>query len=154
MRRRTGLLITCLSLLAALANTAGATAQGGPGGGGGGTPAPCAPLTDTVGLARSDATGNWAISVVATVRNCTSVGQAIKLKVEVPGSATSAFSYSTLLPPGASFTRIASPVGSTPLQLQFGRSYNVVATLRQTAPVTTTLATVTTPVTIPAAPKG
>src|SRR4051812_16150759 len=116
MRRRPGLIIACLSLLTGLSLVAGAAASGGPGGGGG-TPAPCTPLTDTVSLVRSDGTGNWAINVVATVRNCSTVGQAIKLKVEVPGSSTTAFSYSTLLPPGASFTRNASPIGSTPLQL-------------------------------------
>jgi hypothetical protein len=143
--------ITCVALLAALSITAVAAAKGGPGGG---TTAPCTPLTDTVSLARSDGTGNWSIGVVATVRNCSAVGEAIKLKVEVPNSGTAAFSYSTLLPPGASFTRIASPIGSTPLLLHFGQTYNVVATLRQTAPVTTTLATITTPVTMPAGIKG
>jgi hypothetical protein len=148
--------IACLAVLVALSTTAVATAQGGPGGGGGGggTPAPCAPLTDTVGLARSDGTGNWAINVVATVRNCSTVGEAIALRVAVPGSATTAFSYSTLLPPGASFTRNASPIGSTPLQLHFSQTYNVVATLSQTAPVAATLATISTPVTMPATIKG
>src|SRR3954449_363238 len=146
--------ITSLALLAALSMTAVAAAKGGPGGGGGGTPAPCTPLSDTVSLARSDGTGNWAINVVATVRNCSTVGEAIKLKVEVPGSGTSPFSYSTLLPPGASFTRNASPVGSTPLLLHFGQTYNVVATLRETAPVAATQATITTPVTMPASIKG
>src|SRR3954471_6929723 len=143
--RRLGIVIACVSVLVVLSLVAGAAASGGPGdGGGGGGTAPCTPLSDTVSLVRSDGTGNWAINVVATVRNCSAVGQAIKLKVEVPGSSTTAFSYSTLLPPGASFTRNASPIGSTPLQLHFSQTYNVVATLRQTAPVATTLATITT----------
>jgi hypothetical protein len=142
--RRHALILACLSLLVA-APIAVAKGGGGGGGGGGGS---CAPLSDTVGVARADGTGDYAISVNATVRNCSAAGESITLNVSVPGSGTQPFSYSTLLPPGASFTRIASPIGSTPLLLQLGQTYNVVATL--TDSVAGPLATITTPVTIPA----
>jgi hypothetical protein len=150
--RRHALILASLTLLAALVAVPMAGAKGG--GGGGGAPATCSPLTDTVGLGRSDGTGNWAIRVSATVRNCTSLGQSITLGVSVPGSGTKAFSYTTLLPPGASFTRDASPIGSTPLLLHLGQTYDVVATLTENSPVAGTLGTISTPVTIPAAIKG
>jgi hypothetical protein len=152
--RRHALVLTCLSLLAAVVVVPLAGAQGGGGGGGGGGASSCSPLTDTVKLARADGNGNYAISVTATVRNCTAVGESITLGVSAPGSGTKAFSFTTLLPPGASFTRDASPIGSTPLLLHLGQTYNVVATLTENTPVAGTPATITTPVTIPAAIKG
>jgi hypothetical protein len=43
----------------------------------------------------------------------------------------------------------ASPIGSTPTQLHFGQTYDVVATLRETGATPKTLATISTPVTMP-----
>lgn len=126
-----------------------ALASGGGGGGGGGGQS-CAPLTMLVKLAHSDGTGDSAIGVQATIRDCDSLPEAMRLAVSVPGSATVPFAFTTgpaMLSPGRSLTMNASPIGSTPLALHFGQTYDVVGTL--TSGTGATLATVTTPVTMP-----
>ena len=137
--------------LAALVAVPAFASGGGPGGGGGGGSA-CAPLTMIVRLGHSDGSGNSAIGVQATIRNCSNIPEAMTLNVSVPGSTTVPFSFSTSfgrLQPGQSLTMNASPIGSTPLQLHYGQTYDVVGTLSETAPTPGTLATVTTPVTMP-----
>jgi hypothetical protein len=149
--RRPIAVLAASSLLAGLSVVSVAAARGGPGGGGGGggTPPACAPLATTVSLGHADGNGNSSIGVVATVRNCSSTAQTLHLNVSVPGSGTKAFDFTTALPAGASFTRNASPIGSTPLLLHFGQTYDVVATLTETAPTPGTLSTISTPVTMP-----
>jgi hypothetical protein len=105
-----------------------------------------------VRLGHSDGTGNSGLNVEATIRNCSSVGQSYQLNVSVPGSATVPFNFSTggaTLQPGRSLTMFASPIGSTPLQLHYGQTYEVVATLTETGPTPQTLSTISTPVTMP-----
>jgi len=148
--RRPNAVLTSLSLLAALVVVPAAGARGGPGGGG--APAPCVPLTTSVGVAHADGNGNSSISVVATVRNCSPAAQSWQLKVSVPNSGTKAFSFASALPAGASVTMNASPIGSTPLLLHYGQTYNVVASLTETSPTPATLSTITTPVTMPSGP--
>jgi hypothetical protein len=148
MSRKT-LILSASAALAVLAASP-ALASGGSGGGGGGQS--CAPLTTLVKLAHSDGTGNSAITVQATIRNCTTGAQPMALNVSVPTSSTVPFNFSTgsaSLQPGKSLTMNASPIGSTPMQLHYGQTYNVVATLTQTGADPKTIATITTPVTMP-----
>src|SRR6266850_3461299 len=118
-------------------------ASGGPGGGGGGgSPPPCAPLATSVKLVNRDGNGNTGLEVRATIQNCTSAGQTLQLTVSVPDSSTVPFDFSTggaTLQPGRSLTMGASPIGSTPTQLHFGQTYDVVATLTETGATPKTL---------------
>jgi hypothetical protein len=105
-----------------------------------------------VKLVKRDGNGNTGIEVRATIQNCTSAGQSLQLTVSVPGSSTVPFKFSTggaTLAPGQSLTMGASPIGSTPTQLHFSQTYNVVATLKQTGSTPKTLSTISTPVTMP-----
>ena len=128
-------------------------ASGGPGGGGGGgSPPPCAPLATSVKLVNRDGNGNTGLEVRATIQNCTSAGQTLQLTVSVPDSSTVPFDFSTggaTLQPGRSLTMGASPIGSTPTQLHFGQTYDVVATLTETGATPKTLSTISTQVTMP-----
>ena len=143
-------LVGGLVLASACVGAADAAARGGGGGGGGG--GTCTPLTTVVTVGQSDFSLNWRIGVQATVRNCTAANQLFHLNVVVPNSGDRPFDADLGLAPGASVTRNASPSGSTPLQLRFGRSYNVVTTLsRTTSSPATVLATSSSTVTIPAA---
>ena len=115
--------------------------------GGGG----CAPLATIVKLVHRES-GNTGIEVRATIRNCARVPEPMQLDVSVPDSKTVPFKFSTggaAPQPGQSLTMGASPTGSTPVQLHFSQTYNVVATLTQTGPTPITLATISTPVTMP-----
>lgn len=148
---------TMLALSAALAAAPSAVASGGggTGGGGGGTPQTCAPLTTVVKLPHADGNGNTSINVQATIRNCSSASEPLRLDVSVPNSGTVPFKFTTggvAVPPGFSLTMNASPIGSTPLLLHFGQSYNVVAALTETGATPTTLSTITTTVTMPLGP--
>jgi hypothetical protein len=111
-----------------------AVASGGSGGGGSGGKGnvPCTPLTTVASVGHTDASGNWGIGVQATIRNCTSSNQLLHINVMVPRSSTAPYNADLGLPPGGSVTRIVSPAGHTPLQLNFGQTYTVVATLTQT----------------------
>jgi hypothetical protein len=135
---------------AALAAAPSAFAQGGGGGGGGG----CAPLTMIVKVVHADS-GRSGIDVQATMRNCTSVPEPLALKVSVPNSTTVPFKFSSggaALRPGGSLTMSASPIGSTPGQLAYGRTYAVIGTLTRTGATPKTLATLSTSVTMPPGP--
>jgi hypothetical protein len=132
-----------------LATTPTALAQGGPGGGGSGGGG-CTPLIAVATVGRSDFSANWRIGVQATIRNCTAANQLLHLNVSVANSGDAPFNADTGLAPGATAVRNASPAGSTPVQLQFGRTYRVVTTLTQTTAPSTVLATSTFNVTIPA----
>jgi hypothetical protein len=135
-----------------------ALASGGPGGGGGGgVSAACAPLTMAVKVVHADGNGNSSVNVQATIRDCSSVPQPVRLDVSIPGSGTVPFRFSSggaSLAPGASLTMSASTIGSTPSQLHFGQTYSVVGTLTRTGPTSTTLATISTPVTMPPSVVG
>jgi hypothetical protein len=73
----------------------------------------------------------------------------------VPSSGAAPFNADLGLPPGGSVVRNVSPSGSTPLQLQFGRTYTVVATLTQTTTSPArVLATTRSTVTIPSTAAG
>jgi hypothetical protein len=143
-----------LAVLAVLATlpVSPAVAAGRGGGGGGGAPTACAPLTMSVKVAHADGNGNSGVNVQATIRDCSAVPQPMRLDVSIPGSGTVPFRFTTggaSLAPGASLTMSASPIGSTPLLLHFGQTYKIVGTLTKTGAVPTTLATVSTPVTMP-----
>jgi len=85
------------------------------------------------------------------VRDCTSADQQhLHLNVTVPGSGTKPFDADLALHPGGSLSRNASPIGSTPLLLQYGYTYDVVATLTNTATTPgNVISTVTATVTMP-----
>jgi hypothetical protein len=128
-----------------------AFASGGSGGSGSGGGTPCAPLALSVRVAHADGNGNSSIQVQATVSNCTfALQQHLQLTVSVPGSRTVPATGAIGLQPGGSLRMFASPIGSTPLLLQFGQTYNVVGTLVENDSTPTTLATITIPVTMPA----
>jgi hypothetical protein len=140
-------LIVSASVAVALIAASPAFASGGPGGGG------CAPLTTVVKVPHADGNGNFGINVEATMRNCSTAPEPLQLNVVVPKSTTIPFKFSTggaALQPGRSLTINASPIGSTPTELHYGQTYNVFARLTQTGPSPKTLATIVTPVTIPA----
>ena len=118
---------------AAIASGGGGTGGGGGGGtGGGGGSAACVPLTTVTSPVHTDFSTNWHIGVQATIRNCSSGNQLYHLNVSVPNSGETPFNTDTGLPPNGSVTWVASPGGSTPLQLQSGQTYTVIATLTQT----------------------
>ena len=85
------------------------------------------------------------------MRDCTSADQQhLHLNVTVPGSGTKPFDADLALHPGGSLSRNASPIGSTPLLLQYGYTYDVVATLTNTATTPgNVISTVTATVTMP-----
>jgi hypothetical protein len=148
-----------LVLGAAFAAAPAALAAGGggsgSGGGGGGGSTPCTPLVTTASVGHTDFSGNWHIGVQATIRNCTAANQLYHINVSVPGSSELPFNADLGLPPNGSVTRFVSPGGGTPLQLQFGQTYTVVATLtRTTTSPAQVLSTVDSTVAIPAAPGG
>jgi hypothetical protein len=147
-----------LILGAALAAAPAAVASGGGGGGGGtsgGSGATCTPLATVASVGHTDFSGNWHIGMQATIRNCTSANQLYHVNVSVPNSGEAPFNADLGLPPGGSVTRVVSPSGGTPLQLQFGRTYTVVATLTQTtASPAQVLSTINSTVSIPATPGG
>jgi hypothetical protein len=89
--------------------------------------------------------------VRATLRDCTPVDQQhLHLNVSIPGSGTKPFDGNFALHSGGSLTTNASPIGSTPLLLQFGHTHNVVATLTDAATTPgRVISTVTTAVTMP-----
>jgi hypothetical protein len=108
-----------------------------------------------VKLGHSDGSGNSGINVQATIRNCSTAPEPLALNVSVPNSGTVPFKFTTgaaALLPGGSLTMNASPIGSTPLALHYGQTYNVVASLTETRPTPTRLATISTPVTMPLGP--
>jgi hypothetical protein len=126
----------------------GGGSSGGSGGGGGTS---CAPLALGVSVAHADGNGNSSIQVQATVRDCTALPQQhLQLTVSVPGSGTVPASRDLALQPGGSLRLFASPIGSTPLLLHFGETYNVIGTLVESDSTPTTLATISIPVTMPA----
>jgi hypothetical protein len=138
------------AITVALAVAPAAIASGGPGGGGGGSSTSCA-LATIVAAVHADVNGNSAVRVRATLRDCTAVDQQhLHLNVSIPGSGTKPFDGNSALHPGGSLTTNASPIGSTPALLQFGHTYNVVATLSDTgtAPASV-ISTVTSTVTMP-----
>ena len=149
-----------LILAAALAAAPTAVASGGgTGGGGGGTSggggSACTPLSTVASVGHTDASGNWHIGLQATIRNCTPANQLYHINVSVPNSGEAPFNADLGLPPNGSVTRFVSPSGGTPLQLQFGQTYTVVATLTQTtASPAQVLSKVESKVTIPATPGG
>jgi hypothetical protein len=144
--------LSLVAVLGAAAAVLAASPTSAFGGGGGGTPPPCAPLATTVKVVNRDGSGQSGIEVRATIQNCTSAGQTLQLTVSVPGSSTVPFKFSTggaTLQPGRSLTMMASPIGSTPNQLHYSQTYNVVATLTQTGATPKTLSSISTPVTMP-----
>jgi hypothetical protein len=148
-------IVAVLGVLAALAASP-AFASGGPGGGGGsgsgGSGGGCAPLTLNVRVGHADGNGNSGIGVQATMLNCSSAPEPMQLAVTVPNSGTVPFTFSTggaALAPGRSLTMFASPIGSTPIALHYGQTYDVVGTLSETGATPRTLSTITTPVTMP-----
>jgi hypothetical protein len=150
-RLRTATLI----LGAALAAAPTAVASGGGGTSGSGGGATCTPLATLASVGHTDFSGNWHIGVQATIRNCTAINQLYHINVSVPGSSELPFNADLGLPPNGSVTRFVSPGGGTPLQLQFGQTYTVVATLtRTTTSPAQVLSTVDSTVAIPAAPGG
>jgi hypothetical protein len=152
MSHRQVMAVAAVAVIAALQAPALASGRTGGGGGGGGT---CAPLAMIVKVSHADGNGNSGINAQATIRNCTSVPEQLQLNVSVPGSSTIPFKFSTgagALPGGGSLTMNASPIGSTPTELRYGQTYKVVGTLTESAPNAGTLATVSTPVTMPAGP--
>jgi hypothetical protein len=136
--------------LLTVAPAALASGGGGPGGGGGG--GVCIPLTTKVTLPHADGNGRTAINVQATMQNCTATRAPLQLTVSVPGSATVPFKFSAPLQAGGSLTMFASPIGSTPSQLHYGQTYNVVATLTLMGVTPTVISTITTTVTMPPGP--
>ncbi len=155
MSRNLGAALLAASVLLAAAAAPAAIAAGGGGGGGGGGGNPCVPLTMTVKLPHADGNGNTGINVQATIRNCTTAPEPLRLDVTVPGSATVPFKFTTgggVLQPGGSLTMFASPIGSTPSALQFGQTYTVVASLTKTATTPTLLSRLTATVTMPLGP--
>ena len=152
MRHRQSIAMgVALGLLAA-APAALASGGGGSGAGSGGS-ASCAPLTMVVGVGHADS-GQSSVGATATVRNCTSAPQQhLQLTVNVPGTSTVPFKASLAENPGNSITMAASPIGSTPLLLHYGQTYQVVATLTDmsTAPAAV-LSSQTFSVTMPAGP--
>jgi hypothetical protein len=150
-RLRTATLI----LGAALAAAPTAVASGGGGTSGSGGGATCTPLATLATVGHTDFSGNWHIGVQATIRNCTSANQLYHVNVSVPNSGEAPFNADLGLPPNGSVTRMVSPAGGTPLQLQFGRTYTVVATLTQTtASPAQVLSTINSTVKIPATTGG
>jgi hypothetical protein len=143
----------------AAAPTAVASGGGGTSGGGGGTSggggSSCTPLTTVASVGHTDTSGDWHIGMQATIRNCTSANQLYHINVSVPNSGEAPFNADLGLPPNGSVTRVVSPSGGTPLQLQFGRTYTVVATLTQTTTSPArVLSTIDSTVRIPATPGG
>jgi hypothetical protein len=141
-----------LAASAVLGMAPAAIAAGGGGGGGG---QPCVPLTMAVKLPHADGNGNTGINVQATIRNCTTAPEPLRLDVSVPGSGTVPFKFTTgggALQPGGSLTMFASPIGSTPSALHFGQTYTVVAALTKTGATPTLLSRLTAAVTMPLGP--
>jgi hypothetical protein len=90
--------------------------------------------------------------VQATIRDCATVPQRMQLDVSIPGSSTVPFHFTTgggALNPGGSLTMSSAPIGSTPLQLHYGQTYDLVGTLTETGPTPQVLSTISTPVTMP-----
>ena len=74
----------------------------------------------------------------------------LNLNVSIPGPGTKPFDADLALHPDGSPTTSASPIGSTPLLLQFGHPYTVVAPLTDTgATPASMVSTVTAAVTLP-----
>jgi hypothetical protein len=144
--------IACAALAAAPVAVA-AGGGGGSGGGGGGGTTTCRPLVTQVAVGHADS-GQSGIGVGATVSDCTSLSQQhIHLNVSVPGSTTVPYNTNLALNPGTVLTMNASPIGSTPGQLQYSKTYTVIATLTDTSTApATVLATTTSSVTMPAGP--
>jgi hypothetical protein len=151
-KRPAAAIVAVIGVLAALAASP-AFASSGPGSGGSGSGGGgCAPLTMLVKVAHADGNGNSGINVQVTIQNCSSAPQPLQLTVTVPNSATVPFKFSTggvALAPGRSLTMFASPIGSTPIALHYGQTYDVVGTLSETGATPRTLSTITTPVTMP-----
>lgn len=153
---RTAVAATAIAFVAALSFTAPALASGGPGGGGGGGGSTtCTPLTLTAHFGQIRDSREYTVNATATIKNCSSSAERLALNVSVPGSQMNPFTYSTALPAGASFTRNASPQGSTPLQLHYGQSYNVIGTLTETSTTPgKVLGTSSMPFTVPSGPAA
>jgi hypothetical protein len=130
----------------AFASGGGGSGGGGPGGGG----STCVPLATIVGVGHADS-GASGIAVRATVRNCGSANERFRLTVTVPGSGTVPFALDGALSPNRSLTENAGPIGSTPLALHYGQTYDVVTTLSVNG---VTVANNDTAVTMPAGPVG
>jgi hypothetical protein len=105
----------------------------------------------SVGVTHSDS-GASGIGAVATIANCSTTIAPLQLTVSVPGSGTVPAKFSAPFQVGGSLTVAASPIGSTPLLLHYGQTYNVVAKLTRTGPTPTVVSTITTPVTMPPGP--
>ena len=119
-------------------------------GGGGGGGSACLPLTTIVGVGHSDS-GASGIAVRATVQNCGSANERFRLTITAPGSGTVPFSLDGGLSPGRALTENASPIGSTPLALHYGQTYDVVTTLSVNG---VTVANNDAAVTMPTGPVG
>jgi hypothetical protein len=143
--RRLGAALLAASALLTVVPVAMAS---GPGGGGGG----CTPLAISVTLPHADINGRTGINVQATMQNCSTTRAPLQLAVSVPGSSTVPFKFSAPLQAGGSLTMFASPIGSTPSQLHYGQTYNVVATLTRMGTTPTAIATITKSVTMPPGP--
>jgi hypothetical protein len=105
----------------------------------------------SVGVGHSDS-GASGITAVATITNCRAAIAPLQLTVSAPGSGTVPAKFSAPFQVGGSLTITASPIGSTPLLLHYGQTYNVVATLTQTGPTPTVVSTITKQVTMPPGP--
>lgn len=152
-RNRIGaaVVIVCAALVASPV-AAASGGGGGSGSGGGGGTTTCRPLVTQVAVSHADS-GQSGIAVGATVSDCTSLSQRIHLNVSVPGSTTVPYNTNLALNPGTVLTMNASPIGSTPGQLQYSKTYTVIATLTDTSTTpATVLATTTSSVTMPAGP--
>jgi hypothetical protein len=151
-RRRVGAALLAASAVFTVVPAAVASGgKGGGGGGGGGGSAPCTPLVMSVGVGHSDS-GASGIVGVATITNCSTAIAPLELTVSVPGSGTVPAKFSAPFQVGGSLTISASPIGSTPLLLHYGQTYNVVATLTQTGAIPSVVSTITTRVTMPPGP--
>jgi hypothetical protein len=141
------LILGIAAVVAALAATP-ASASGGGGASSSGGGSTCAPLTSIVGVAHSDS-GASGIGNQSTVRNCGFANEWFRLTVAVPGSGTVPFVFDGALSPGRTLTENAGPIGSTPLALHYGQTYDVVTTLSVDGGTVTTIHTA---VTMPAGP--
>lgn len=142
-------LVLALALVLAALAAAPAFASGGGGSGtSGGGGSACVPLTSVVVVAHSDS-GASGIGNQDTVRNCGAANEFFRLTVSVPGSGTVPFVFNGALSPGRTLTENAGPIGSTPLALHYGQTYDVVTTFSVNGGAVTTLHS---SVTMPAGP--
>ena len=87
----------------------------------------------------------------ATVQNYEITNERFRLTITAPGSGTVPFSLDGGLSPGRALTENATPIGSTPLALHYGQTYDVVTTLSVNG---VTVANNDAAVTMPTGPVG